>query len=547
MNKKRTGRVIALALLLAGLCSTAQALVKTWNGNTDTNFNTAANWNAAFATGDSMTFNAVGTAGGSLYNNLTPNINVAGMTFASNVAQSAYTINGNAITLAGNIVQSAGATNTLVINLPMTMAVNRTITARGNITLGGNISGAGGLIKGAQSLGTSLLTLTGTNDFTGDVTLASGTGILQVSKDENLGAGANINLAQNTTLKTTGSFATGKTITLSAAGANQDINTASGTTLTLNNKVTGGVGGTMRINGLGTVVYAAANDHSAGTTVAGILKLSGAGTLNNGSGRISMNSGSIDLGGTAQTVGALTFVGGASYISNGNLTVSAMTNGSFTAGISTVSANLHGTGATLLQQQGTLILNGINDFTGATAVTSTGTVSKLVINGSTLSDITVGSWGTLGGSGTVAAVTMQAGSTLAAGNSPGTLTFTANATLEAGSTNIMEIYSASLYDVLKGSTSNTLALAGENRIDFTGWTIPGVTNGTTFALFQNWDSINTNGATFTFVNLANLGLTGSQSLEATGTGFTVIPEPATIGMLGLGALITMMIRRMRTY
>jgi hypothetical protein len=428
----------------------------------------------------------------------------------------------------------------------MTIASTRTVTARGSITLGGKISGAGGLTKGASSLGTSILTLTGTNDFTGDVTLASGTGVLQVSKDENLGAGANINLAQNTTLKTTGSFATSKTITLAASGANQDIAANSGTTLTLNSKITGGAGGTMRINGSGTVVYAAANDHVATTTVAGALKLTGAGTLNNGSARVGLNAGSIDLGGTSQTIGALTFVGGANNISNGNLTVTSMTNGSFVGGVSTVGANLHGADATLIQNQGTLILNGINDFTGATTVTSTGTLSKLVVNGSTLSDITVGSWGTLGGSGTVAAVTMQAGSTLAAGNSPGTLTFTADASLEAGSTNIMEIYSASLYDVLKGSVSNTLTLAGENKIDFTGWTTPGVTNGTTFALFQNWSSINTNGATFTFVNLANLGLTGSQSLEATGTGFTVIPEPATVGMLGLGAFITILLRRIRT-
>ena len=111
----------------------------------------------------------------------------------------------------------------------------------------------------------------------------------------------------------------------------------------------------------------------------------------------------------------------------------------------------------------------------------------------------------------------------------------------------MEIYSASLYDVLNGSTSNTLALAGVNQIDFTGWTIPGVTNGTTFNLFQNWSSVNTNGATFVLINTNNLGLTAGQSLVATGTGFTVIPEPATIGMLGLGALITLMLRRMRTY
>jgi autotransporter-associated beta strand protein len=42
-------------------------------------------------------------------------------------------------------------------------------------------------------------------------------------------------------------------------------------------------------------------------------------------------------------------------------------------------------------------------------------------------------------------------------------------------------------------------------------------------------------------------LTGLGAGTYTGTGsLTVIPEPATIGMLGLGALITMLVRRMRT-
>ena len=542
MNKKRTGMFIALALLLAGLCSTAQAAVRTWVGNTDTNWGTAGNWTAAaFASGDSQVYNAAGTPGASLYNGLASGATVLAMTFNSNAAQSSFIFNGNAITLGGSIVQSAGATNNIIINLPMTMTATRTVSPRGTITLGGKISGAGGLTKGT---GGGNLILTGANDFTGDLTFSSGD--IVVSSDANMGAGANINHSQNAQLKTMATFATAKTITLNAAGANQDIVAASGTTLTLNSKITGGNGGAnMRITGAGTVVYAAANDHGAGTTVTGNLKLSGAGTINNGSAKVTMNSGIIDLGGTAQTIGGFTTIGGNSFVSNGNLTVTSIVNSNFAGGILTVEANLHGAGATLGQYQGTTILNGINDFTGASVVASTGTLSKLVINGSTLSDITVGSRGTLGGSGTVHGVTMQAGSTLAAGNSPGTLTFTANALLEAGSTNIMEIYSASLYDVLKGSTSNTLTLAGVNEIDFTGWTGGAATNGTMFNLFQNWVSVNTNGATFTFLNLANAGLTQDQ-LRATGTGFTVIPEPATIGMLGLGALITMMIRRMRT-
>jgi autotransporter-associated beta strand protein len=524
MNKKRTGRFIALALLLAGLCSTAQAANRIWNGGTDANWATTNNWSAAIA-GHTAVFTNLG-AFTTLNNDIT-GLTLAGITFANN--SYAYTINGNTITLGGNIAVN---TNAQVINLPMTLNADRTATVKENatLTLGGPISGAFGLTKTSGAGNGGTLILTGANTFTGDLTL--GAGIIKVSSDENMGAGANLNHAQNAKLTTTTSFGISKTITLNAVGQSQDFVPDAGTTLTLNGKITGGNGGTatMRIAGDGTVVYAAENDHGASTTVTGggLLQISGAGKLNNGSANVGLNGSRLDLGNTAQMIGALNFVGGASFVSNGNLTVNSITNGAFTNGIATVSANLHGAGATLLQKQGTLILNGINDFTGATTVTSTGTTSKLVVNGSTLSDITVGSLGALGGSGTVHAVTVNAGGVLSAANtnSLGALTFTADASLEAGSTNIIKIYSTSLYDVLKGSVSNTLTLAGQNIIDFTGWTTPGVANGTTFALFQNWSSINTTGGTFTFVNPGNLGLTDDQILVATGNGFAVSSKSA---------------------
>ncbi|MFA7370176.1 MAG: PEP-CTERM sorting domain-containing protein, partial [Kiritimatiellales bacterium] len=60
--------------------------------------------------------------------------------------------------------------------------------------------------------------------------------------------------------------------------------------------------------------------------------------------------------------------------------------------------------------------------------------------------------------------------------------------------------------------------------------------------FQNWGATNVTGT----ATYSALGLAPEQSLDITADGFTVIPEPATIGMLGLGALITLMIRRVRT-
>ena len=185
---------------------------------------------------------------------------------------------------------------------------------------------------------------------------------------------------------------------------------------------------------------------------------------------------------------------------------------------------------------GTLTLSGLNTYTNNTTVSA----GNLVVNGRLQSAlVTVSNGATLGGTGTVQAVTMDAGSILSAGNSPGTMTFAGNLLLEAGSTNIMQIYTAG-FDVLKGSTTNTITMNGYTLFDFTGNT---VTNGSSFAVLQSWSSITTNAtATFGYV-----GLGGSQSLDysqlkSNGV-VTVIPEPATIGMLGLGAVITLVLRR----
>jgi len=248
-----------------------------------------------------------------------------------------------------------------------------------------------------QFSGTGVWILSGTNTFVGDVILNAGSnpGWLQVSSDANLGSGTNISLAQNAALRTTASFGTSKTITLSAGGLNQDVYAGAGTILTLSNKVTGGAGGSLRIPGPGTVVYVAANDQSATTTVMGNLKLSAAGTINNGSATVTMNSGNIDLGGTAQTIGLLNIIGGNSYLTNGNLTVSSVTNGSFSTGVTLIGANLHGTGAYIAQNVGTLNLAGTNNTYGGGTVISGGTLIAGADYALGTSNITVASGATL--------------------------------------------------------------------------------------------------------------------------------------------------------
>jgi len=56
-----------------------------------------------------------------------------------------------------------------------------------------------------------------------------------------------------------------------------------------------------------------------------------------------------------------------------------------------------------------------------------------------------------------------------------------------------------------------------------------------------WSNINAAGLYFDMVNTVDANHTGELATFST----TAVPEPATVGMLGLGALITLLIRRMR--
>jgi autotransporter-associated beta strand protein len=271
------------------------------------------------------------------------------------------------------------------------------------------------------------------------------------------------------------------------------------------------------------------NDFAAGSDFRNI-------TFNSGAGAFTLNGNAIDLfGGITNNSAALQTI-------NLNL--------SLTTGAHRVSANsgnmaLRG----VLSGSGSLIKSGASDLTltAANTYTNTTTVSLggLIVNGSLQSKlVTVSAGARLGGTGTVQAVTMEAGSVLAAGNSPGLLNFNAALTLSAGSTNVMEIASSSLYDVLKGNGANTLAMNGTTIFDFTGNTT--VSNGSTFAVLQNWGSLTTNGVLYTTIGLgAGLSLDVS-SLATTGY-LTVIPEPATAGMLGFGALVSIFIHHIRRW
>jgi autotransporter-associated beta strand protein len=179
-----------------------------------------------------------------------------------------------------------------------------------------------GTVAGVVKAGPGTLVLTGSNSFTGPVSVADGR--LEVAADAALGA------ATNGLILTGGSFAPSGSLTLPASRAVSGaggIEIASGTTLTV------------------------AGDFTASTA------LTGAGTL--------------DLQGAVREVGALTFNAAGTLTAAGAITASGVTAATVTAGTATVTTALDlGTGAKTVGvgDGGTLDLQG--------AVTLAGTLTK---------------------------------------------------------------------------------------------------------------------------------------------------------------------------
>ena len=280
-----------------------------------------------------------------------------------------------ALPAGGNLTVNTGGTlnlnnfNSSVGNLSgtggaITMGTaNLAINQVGAGTYAGIISGTGSLTKN----GASTLSLTGANTYSGITTVSAGS--LQV------GDGGTI-----------GTLGTGGVIN----NANLTFNRSDA--LTVGNDISGT--GSLTKLGAGTTTLTGANTYSGTTTVS-------AGSLQVGD------------GGTIGTLGT------GSVLNNANL----IFNRSDDLALNNL---ISGSGALAQNGAGTLFLNGMSSYTGATAVNS----GALRVNGSIASSslTTVASGALLGGNGNVGNLLVQAGGFIAPGNSIGTLTVNGNYT-----------------------------------------------------------------------------------------------------------------------
>jgi autotransporter-associated beta strand protein len=424
-------------------------------------------------------------------------------------------------------------------------------TAGTNLTLSGVIDGSGAL----QKTGIGTLTLTGTNTYSGGSTISAGT--LVINSASSLGASTGTLTLNAGTLEVSGSFSSSRNIILGDTASTIVVDASQTYT---NTGTISGIGGLTKA-GLGTLVLGTTS-YSGGTSlIAGTIQLAGAGTLGSTSGSLVLNSGTINLNGTNQTVGALIGTAG-TILNNASSTACTLTvgtgggSGSY-AGV--IADNSSGTGTLALTKTGpgTETLTGVNTYTGATTVNG----GSLFINGSTAlgSAISVLNSGTtLGGAGTISgSITLSSsGANLSPGVSGvGTTSIlqTGSVTLALGSNFNVDIFGTTAgtqYDQLK--VSGTLNITGSNLVVTAG---SGLSIGSTFfiALNDGTDLITgtfaqgstvtaSNGYTFLINYFAN-GDSGSLSNDISLT-VTAVPEPvAWIPSIFAIALIIYLERR----
>jgi fibronectin-binding autotransporter adhesin len=269
-----------------------------------------------------------------------------------------------------------------------------------------------------EKVGTGTLTLSGTNSYTGGTTITAGT--LQ------LGNGT------DSTGSILGSVTNNATLAFNRPNSYQFDGVISGS-------------GAVQQNGPGTTTLTAVNTYAGPTTInAGLLALSGAGSIANSSGVIDNDA--FDI--SATTAGAsIKNLSGGGIVTLGNQTLT-LTNAS-----GTFAGSIGGNGGLVKQGPGLFVLSGTNTYLGATAVAG----GDLRVNGSVASAVTVQSGATLSGVGSVAGlVTVLSGGTLSAGQSPGTLTLGA-LNLNAGSTSVFELGSPG---VVGGPTNDLVNVTG---------------------------------------------------------------------------------------
>ena len=354
---------------------TVNASAEVWDGNgANDNWSTGANWVSTYPpgyVGDSVLF----SGSTRLTPNMDGNYNVTGLTFDDSLGTAGNfvigTANGSTLTLSGGITNNSGS-GSETLNVPIVLNGTQVILdANGNgITLGGSVSGAGGLTIGTSGYGYSVLTLSGTNSYTGD-TIVPQFGTVKLGGSAAIPSGSGKgNVILNTGI-------------LDLNGTNGNIN---------------GLGG----NSTGTVDNSGGNavtlfiGYGASSSFPGIIQnSSGALTLAKvGTNTLTLSNGSSTYsGGTTASSGQLT-LGASSSGSGASVSSGPLGTGTVSLSGGTLQLNAQTLGNNLSVTTGTasILDNNGNNSTLSGNVSGSGTVTIQNSSGNNLSDFLSGDW-----------------------------------------------------------------------------------------------------------------------------------------------------------
>lgn len=425
----------------------------------------------------------------------------------------------------GTISMSAGFTSTLRY-VGTGETTDRVIEIASNAGAVLDQSGSG-LLKFTSALsnsgtGNRTLTLTGTTAGTGEFAGAIA----------NIGSGTNVGVTKNGSgtwrLSGTGNTYAGTTsvaggvlevVKLSDAGVASSIGLGAGTSLTFSS-------GTLRYIGTGDSTNRAFQIGAAGAT----LDASGSGAVS----FTRTTAPTYGTGGVAISIGLTgTNMGLNTYAANQN-----------NNGVGLVSVTKSGVG--------TWVMTGSNTFTGSTTVNA----GTLLLNGSSVSAVTVNG-GVFGGTGTITnSVTVGGSGTLAPGNSPGIMNSGTLSLAGATSTIAMEISGTGVGQYDQINVTGGVNLDGNGKIEVTMLSfVPQPSEYYFLILNDGGDAISgtlngiAQGGTFSSGGYTwQVSYTGNSTTNSFTGGndlaLQVVPEPSTLALLiGLGAGVALRRRR----
>ena len=493
--------------------------------------------------------------------------------FANSTGAMVIDTNGNSVTYNSSIGSSnvggliKVGTGTLTLNAANSYLGNTTIGGANSAVYIGNagaFSSGNLIVDGGTAVITATTNLTGVNKLNNNISMLNN--LSNTATASSLEYGGNVNF--NGTLRQISNTSPASTTTFSGVISNDGGNGAR--FITTGDIVLTGINtytGVTEFRGDRALVVSQIGDSTvAGNLGAGSvvrfgstnsatksnLRYVGSGETNNRSLELNGTTGdvSIEQGGT----GLLRFSGAISTTGTGSKTL--FLTGS-TSGSGQLDGNLAdnatvGVLSVTKTGSGTWNLTGANTYTGATTV-SAGT---LLINGSSVSSVSVASGGVLGGSGTIAgSVNVAAGGVLAPGNSPGILS-TGNLTL-AGSLAAQLGKTAPSGQPIAGTDYDQVNVTGSVTLtggDLSLSILSGVQTNDLYFIILN-DSNDPIATIFASLNGAATDLSQGAYFSSGGQAFLIsytadsvggtftggndvallaVPEPSTWALLGLG-------------